>query len=135
MMLRNKKKNDPSSGKWIGVGGKLEPGESADECAVREAYEETGLKLNKPIYRGVVHFNSDIWESEEMYLYTADDFEGELTADCDEGDLRWVPKQDLFDLNLWDGDRIFLKKLIDGDMGIELTFYYDADGRLKLMQE
>lgn len=131
MMLRNKKKNDPSSGKWIGVGGKLEPGESADECVVREAFEETGLTLHKPCYRGVVHFHSDVWESEEMYLYTADDFDGEPVADCDEGDLRWVPKQEIFDLSLWEGDRVFLRKLIDGEMNIELTFHYDADGQLK----
>ena len=132
MMLRNKKENDPSAGKWIGAGGKVEPGETRDECVVREVLEETGLRLNSVTYRGVVHFHSEIWESEEMFLYTSDDYEGELSDDCHEGDLRWVPIDEILDLSLWDGDRIFLKKLFDGEDSIELTFYYDKDGSLKL---
>ena len=61
MMLRNKKENDPSAGKWIGAGGKVEPGETRDECVVREVLEETGLRLNSVTYRGVVHFHSEIF--------------------------------------------------------------------------
>lgn len=130
MMLRNKKKNDPSSGKWIGAGGKMEPGECADDCVRREVLEETGLRLRTASYRGVVHFHSEVWESEEMYLYTSSDFEGELTSDCNEGDLKWIPFEEIMELSLWDGDRIFLKKLLDGENDIEMTLYYDSEGKL-----
>ena len=112
MMLRNKKENDPSAGKWIGAGGKVEPGETRDECVVREVLEETGLRLNSVTYRGVVHFHSEIWESEEMFLYTSDDFEGELSDDCDEGDLRWVPIDEILDLSLWMETGYFLRSFL-----------------------
>ena len=47
MLYRNKKENDCNAGKWIGVGGKLEPGESPDECLLREVKEETGLCITR----------------------------------------------------------------------------------------
>ncbi len=46
MLHRNKKPNDVHAGKWIGVGGKIERGETPQECAAREILEETGLKLS-----------------------------------------------------------------------------------------
>ena len=113
MLLRNKKSNDPNEGKWIGVGGKLEPGESPEECAKREIFEETGLKATSLTHWGDVLFRSDVWEEEIMRLFLVTGFEGELTA-CDEGELHWVEKEKIFDLNLWDGDRIFLQYLISG---------------------
>lgn len=79
MLYRNKKKNDASEGKWIGIGGKLEPGETADECILREVLEETGLTLTNLYKRGKVYFYSDMWEDEIMYLYTASRFRGKLT--------------------------------------------------------
>ena len=55
MLHRNKKPNDVHAGKWIGVGGKLERGETPQECAAREILEETGLKA-KPVLKGVITF-------------------------------------------------------------------------------
>ena len=92
MLHRVKKKNDINHDKWIGIGGKFEPGESPDECLLREAREETGLTLTRWKCRGVVTFLSDEAEGEFMYLFTADCFEGELT-ECDEGDLQWVSRE------------------------------------------
>ena len=61
MLHRTKKENDENKDKWIGIGGKLEEGESPEEAAVREAYEETGLRLFSPVYRGIVTFVSEKW--------------------------------------------------------------------------
>jgi len=127
MMLRNRKSADPNSGKWIGVGGKIEPGETPEECLVREVKEETGLELVSFALRGVILFFSDLWEDEKMYLYTADAFAGELAADCDEGELHWVPKEEILNLNLWEGDRIFMRKLLEGEREISLSLYYEKD--------
>ncbi len=113
MLLRNRKSNDPNEGKWIGVGGKLEDGETPEDCAIREIFEETGLRATSLTRWGDVYFRSDVWECEIMRLFLVTGFEGE-TADCDEGELHWVEKDRIFDLNLWDGDRIFLKYLISG---------------------
>lgn len=127
MLLRNRKKNDLNQGKWIGVGGKFEPGESAEECLLRETFEETGLTLTSYTLRGIIHFRSDRYEDEEMYLYTADGFTGTLTADCCEGELRWIPKDKLFDLNLWEGDKVFLKRLAAGESNLDITLKYRGD--------
>ena len=112
MLHRVKKKNDASHGKWIGVGGKCEADESPDECMLREVREETGLSISRWQYRGIVTFVSDTWPCEYMHLFTASDWSGEETA-CNEGDLEWIDKSRLFDLTLWEGDKIFLRLLMD----------------------
>ena len=126
MLHRTKKKNDINEGKWIGVGGKFEPGESAEECLKREVLEETGLTLTSYEYRGLIHFISDNAEDEDMYLYTADGFTGEMQT-CSEGELAWIDKEEIFNLNLWEGDKVFLKKLINGESGFEISLYYEGD--------
>ena len=112
MLHRVKKANDASHGKWIGVGGKCEADESPDECMLREVREETGLSISRWQYRGIVTFVSDIWPCEYMHLFTASDWSGEETA-CSEGELAWIDKCRLFDLTLWEGDKIFLRLLMD----------------------
>ena len=127
MMHRNKKKNDLNEGKWVGVGGHVEEGETPDECLVREVYEETGLTLTSFRLRGVIEFVSDKWEDERMYLYSADQFTGQLNYDCNEGTLEWVAKEDIFDLPLWEGDEYFLEELIAGHDDINLRLVYHGD--------
>ena len=90
--------------------GKFERGESPEECALREAKEETGLTLTSYRYRGIVTFVSDRWEPEYMHLFTAGGFEGTL-KDCDEGELAWIGKKDLLALPAWEGDKVFLRLL------------------------
>ena len=126
MMLRNKKRSDPNEGKWIGVGGKLEAGETPMECARREIREETGLVATEMIHFGDVYFYSDVWEEEIMRLFLVKRFEGRLTR-CDEGELHWIDKSEIFDLNLWDGDRIFLQYLINGRRFDEMRLSYKGD--------
>ena len=114
MLHRISKKNDINKDKWIGIGGHFLQNESPEECLLREAKEETGLTLTSYRFRGIVTFITDgLEEAEYMHLYTADRFEGELTS-CNEGTLEWVPKKDIYSLNLWEGDRIF-HKLLDED--------------------
>ena len=112
MLHRVKKANDASHDKWIGVGGKCEADESPDECMIREVKEETGLDILEWRYRGIVTFISDVWPCEYMHLFTASRWCGEEVA-CDEGELEWIEKQRLFDLTLWEGDKIFLRLLMD----------------------
>ena len=111
MLHRVKKDHDASHGKWIGVGGKCEADESPDECMLREVREETGLLVTEWQYRGIVTFISDIWPNEYMHLFTATAWQGTLADDCDEGVLAWIEKSRLMSLNLWEGDRIFLRLL------------------------
>lgn len=134
MLHRTKKENDLNEGKWIGVGGKVEPGETPRECVIREAKEETGLTLTNVVYRGIVHFLSDKWGDEEMYLYTADGFEGELVADCSEGELAWVSKDKVMELPTWEGDYYFLEDLLADKKGIDMVLRYEGDNLVEVVQ-
>ena len=110
MLHRVKKENDANRDKWIGIGGKFEDGESPEECVVRETLEETGLTLTSYRYRGIVTFVSDEYGTEHMHLFTIGRFAGK-PKECDEGELSWIPKDELLRLTMWEGDRIFLELL------------------------
>ncbi|MFR8664409.1 MAG: NUDIX hydrolase [Ruthenibacterium sp.] len=125
MLHRTKKKQDENAGKWVGVGGKLEPGESPDTCLVREVKEETGFTLHGWRFRGVVSFLSDIYEAEQMFLFTSEDFSGVL-HECDEGELAWVEKEKVPGLPLWEGDRVFLRLLAQDAPPFLLTLRYEG---------
>ena len=114
MLHRVKKHHDINAGKWIGVGGHVENGETPEECLLREVKEETGLTLTAYRLRGLVTFLSDVCEPELMCVFTADAFDGEL-IECDEGELAWVEKSDVLGLPTWEGDRVFLERLLSGD--------------------
>lgn len=126
MLHRVKKQSDINQGKWIGVGGHFEEGESPEECLLREVREETGLLLTRYTFRGIVTFSTDVQQTEYMCLYTADAFEGELTA-CNEGNLAWIAKEKIEGLELWEGDRIFLHLLAVGAPFFSLKLCYIGD--------
>lgn len=126
MLHRVLKKEDINKDKWIGVGGHFEINESPEECLLREVKEETGLTLTSYRFRGLVTFLSDRWQTEYMCLYTADGFEGELTA-CEEGVLTWVPKDEVTKLPIWEGDKIFLKLLAEEAPFFSLKLVYRED--------
>ncbi len=108
MLHRIKKENDLNKDKWVGIGGKFEDKESPEQCNAREVLEETGLTVHSAKYRGIVTFVSDKWETEYMHIFTSNDFSGEIT-ECNEGKLEWIDKNELLNLNIWEGDKIFLK--------------------------
>lgn len=126
MLRRDKEKAslDPNHGKWIGVGGHQEVGESIPQCLKREVLEETGLRVKKYLYCGKVDFLYEGLPPERMYLYKVLDFDGEL-IECNEGTLAWIKKEDIPSLNLWPGDRVFLPLLEDQSKGpFDLALYY-----------
>ena len=125
MLHRVKKKNDINHDKWIGVGGGFEHGESPEDCALRETREETGLTLTDYRYRGVVTFDCEGQETLYMHLFTATGWTGVL-SDCDEGDLEWVAKEKVFDLPIWEGDKIFFRLLEEERPFFSLKLRYDA---------
>ena len=127
MLHRIKKSQDINEGKWIGVGGKFEADETPEECLLREVKEETGLTLLQYQYRGLLTFINSQCETEYIFLYTADAYEGTLASDCGEGILEWVPIDQIDQLNLWEGDRIFLRYLKESTAPFSLKLKYEGD--------
>lgn len=150
MLYRNRKKNDLNAGKWVGIGGKFEPGETADEAMLRENREETGLIPDRYDFLGVIEFRNDAFEDEDMYLYravlsgctlgeafilpgTSKPVTGRRAGIlCDEGDLAWVRVEDVLKLNLWEGDKYFLTPLISGETDINIRLEYSGDELLRV---
>lgn len=127
MLHRVKKERDVNKDKWIGVGGHFEPEETPEECLLREVKEETGLTLTSWKFCGIVTFIAAQWDTVEyMCLYKADGFTGELT-DCTEGDLEWVDKDKIYDLPVWEGDKIFFRLMEEREEFFSLKLCYDGD--------
>jgi 8-oxo-dGTP diphosphatase len=127
MLHRTKKEHDINKDKWIGVGGHAEGDEGPEECLLREVKEETGLTLTSYSFRGLITFVSDRCEPEQMCLFTADDFTGEL-AECTEGDLVWVDKKKVRELPTWSGDAIFLNLILNDEKRFfTLRLVYQGD--------
>ncbi len=127
MMHRTKKKNDENRDKWIGIGGKLEQGESPHDAARREILEETGVTPLNLHYRGIITFVSDLYGTEYMHLFSADGYIGEINYDCTEGCLEWVKKEVVPTLPIWEGDKIFLSLLATEDKFFSLKLVYEGD--------
>ncbi|MBQ8372433.1 MAG: 8-oxo-dGTP diphosphatase [Clostridia bacterium] len=127
MLHRIKKENDENRDKWIGIGGRLEEGESPFDCARREIFEETSLTADSLRYRGIVTFVSDRYGTEYMHLFQTLDFHGDVKDDCDEGVLEWIRKDRLLSLPMWEGDRIFLSLLDTDTPFFSLKLVYEGD--------
>lgn len=126
MLHRVKKENDVNKDKWVGIGGHFEEDESPEECLLREVREETGLQLISYRFRGIVTFISDRWDTEYMHLFTADKFDGSI-AECDEGELCWVEKSKVYDLPIWEGDKIFFQLLEEREDFFSLKLRYEGE--------
>ena len=129
MLHRTKKQQDINAGKYIGVGGHVEEGESPADCIRREIYEETGFTAGAITARGFITFvMGDV--TEHTFLYTCDDFTGEMRNECDEGELRWVDIDKVLELNLWEGDKVFLELLNTNKDFFTVKLIYDCDDNL-----
>lgn len=126
LLHRVKKENDINRDKWIGLGGKFLPGETPEQCVLREVREETGLTLTRYRYRGLVTFVSDRFPAEYMHLFTAREFRGKI-GECDEGELEWIKKSDFAALPQWEGDKIFLRLLEAGEEFFTLVLQYKGE--------
>lgn len=127
MMLRNKKDNDVHLNKYNGLGGKLEKGESKIECMLREVYEEAGINLTKYNYVGKVTFKNFGYQkgTEVMYCFVGYKYENEIGY-CNEGELKWIDKDKILSLPLWDGDQYFIMKIIE-NKPFNIYLHYESD--------
>jgi 8-oxo-dGTP diphosphatase len=125
MLYRNKKPNDIHEGKWNGLGGKFEAGETPEECVIREIFEESGLSIYNPKLCGLLifpNFKGDDWY---VFVFTASEFIGEF-IDSPEGRLEWIPDEKIYGLNLWESDHIFMSWIQKGRF-FSAKFEYEGD--------
>ncbi len=115
------KKSDFHEGKWNGLGGKLERDESPWEAAQRELLEESGVDLPQSQFNllGVLQFpNFKPHKCEDwmVYVFTAklpgEDLQ-KVNFSCPEGDLHWVPVDEVLSRNLWAGDLHFIPYVLE----------------------
>lgn len=125
MIHRIKRADDIHAGKWNGLGGKFEPGESPEECVKREVREESGLEIPNPRLHGLVMFAGFKGNDWYVFVYTADTFSGDL-KESEEGYLKWIPNAELESLALWPSDHIFLPWLGEGKF-FSAKFLYEEN--------
>jgi len=125
MLHRNKHPSDYHFGKWNGLGGKLLAGETPEEGARREIKEESGLEVERLEFKGIITF--PLFDGvEDWYVFLFNGFATTGTlSNPPEGDLRWVASNALDDLELWQGDRIFLPWL-EQEHFFSAKFRYEA---------
>ena len=125
MLHRIKKPNDMHEGKWNGLGGKFEAGETPEECVRREVQEEAGLIIQNPHLHGLLMFPNFKGNDWYVFVFTATEFSGEMVESA-EGNLEWIPDETLTSLNLWESDHIFLPWLESGEF-FSAKFEYEGD--------
>lgn len=133
LLHRNKKPNDVHAGKWISVGGKLEAGESPEDCARREILEETHLKVVKMALKGIITFPEFTPKNDwYTYVFKVTAFEGDLIADEEsrEGTLAWVPYDQVLDKPTWEGDYEIFKWILEDVPFFSAKFTYNAQQQL-----
>ncbi len=127
------KKRGFGAGKWNGVGGKVETGESVLEAMVREAEEEIGVKIDcqpppRKAGRGLLHFFFENKPdcSQECHVFVADKWQGEPT-ETEEMKPKWFPINSLPFEKMWIDDLLWLPKVLEGQ-SLEAEFFFNSDG-------
>jgi 8-oxo-dGTP diphosphatase len=133
LMLHRTK--EPNLGLWTAPGGKLEWDESPVECVIREMREETGLLIRHPELRGIITEVSPVEHYQWlMFVFIAHEFTGEL-IDCKEGELAWVPIEDVLKLPIPQADALFFPKIMATRGVYQVKYYYDEHIRLVQVEE
>ena len=134
MLHRTKKENDINKNKWLGVGGKLEKGETPEQCLIREVKEESGIQTVKPITEGIYSLETIEVNGHEKngkyvpshlhlnvtYLLEADDTESLHVKQDENSAVNWFPIDQVLDVidEPWMVERIYKKlnqKLKEGN--------------------
>ncbi len=136
-VLLHRRTKAPNEGLWVAPGGKIDPGESPAECAIREMREETGLEVESPLLRGVMTEVSPRPDYQWLtFIFAATRFRGAFTPAAGIGEFRWVPVPEVFALPIPATDAIFFARVVRlDDPPFLLKFTYDKELRIVRMDE
>ena len=115
LMHRDRSPDDVHFGKYLSLGGHVEPGEDVLTCARRETLEESGLVTESLLLRGTVLWTGFGNDRRDYlcFVFRADTFSGMQHGDNDEGTLEWVRLDDLASRSMWDSDHLWLPMVFD----------------------
>lgn len=132
LILRRTK--EPHFGKCIPIGGKLKPCETPNQAVVRECEEETGLKLKDCKMRGMMIETSPIDFNWTNFIYYAEVKDKNL-KECKEGELIWIEKEELNEINMPDSDKFLYKYVFESDAFFVLDVVYDENIKIQSLTE
>ena len=126
-ILLLKRNKPPYPGYWVAPGGKIDPGESPREGALRELREETALHAEHAELRAIITETSPHPDWQWLiFIYRVIEPDGELIPDPREGELRWFAADELDELKIPAGDRVFTPRVLGEQTGVwEARFVYD----------
>lgn len=122
------KKRGLGKGKVNGPGGKLDPGETPAECAVRECEEEIGITPLDPECMGQHRFQFTDGYSIHCWVFRASDFDGE-PVETDEATPFWCRLDEIPFDEMWEDDRHWLPLVLDGQ-AFDGRWVFDGDRML-----
>lgn len=122
------KKTGLGKGKVNGPGGKVDPGESPETCAVRECQEELGIIVSNLEYCGQHRFQFVDGYSIHVWVYRTRDFVGE-PVETREARPLWVPVDDIPYDQMWEDDRLWLPMMLSGER-FQTRWIFDGDTML-----
>jgi 8-oxo-dGTP pyrophosphatase MutT (NUDIX family) len=131
------KKRGHGEGKWNGPGGKVESGESASEAAVRELFEETGIRLAESALERkgslrFLHAAKPDWDK-EVHVFVTRDYCGPDAVETEEMAPKWFKIDDIPYDSMWASDRHWFPYVL-GDGDLDFSFHFDGEGRLSEIQ-
>ena len=128
-ILLGRKKRGFGAGKLNGVGGKQEPGETIEECAVRETQEEIGVTITRYECLGKIIFDNLFYketaECNMMHCFVATEWEGE-PVESDEEEPQWIKISELDYSQMWGDDEYWLPPVL-ANRKIEAYFHYTPE--------
>jgi len=91
VLLLKKNKPDSQKGRYNGIGGRAEPGETMEQCMAREAQEEAGIWIHPEEWNFIGTMRKEpTWEVFVYYAYVTTDEFRSVRDECDEGPFLWA---------------------------------------------
>jgi 8-oxo-dGTP pyrophosphatase MutT (NUDIX family) len=120
-----------SKGMWNAAGGKVDKGETPLHGAIREVFEETGLKVKKPFYHGKIYFYFAGSKKPDIigYLYSAREFSGKLKS-TEEGLVKWFDISKIPYDKMWDDDKYWIEIMLAGKK-FDAWIHFAKDGKVR----